>query len=51
MFLGHISNFFKTVKPYLQETAQNFEKNVSQKGLGIAFDKPVKPYHFQKKTS
>jgi hypothetical protein len=51
MFLGHISTFFKTLKPNSQETAQNFEKGVLQKFLRIAFYTyiPVNPYHFLKK--
>jgi len=30
-------HFFETLKPYSQETAQNFEKRVLQKCLRIAF--------------
>ncbi len=51
MFLGHISTFFETFKPYSQETAQNFEKRVLQKGLRIPFYTyiPVNLHHFLKK--
>jgi hypothetical protein len=41
---------FETLKPYSQETAQNFEKHVLQKCLRIAFYTyiPMNLYHFLK---
>ncbi len=44
-------HFFETLKPNFQETAQNFEKHVLQKGLRITFYtyKPVNPFHSLKK--
>ena len=43
--------FFETLKPYLQETAQNFEKLDLQKCLRMAFHTyiPVNLYNFLKK--
>ncbi len=44
-------HFFETLKPYPQETAQNFEKRFLQKGLRIAFYTyiPVNLHHILKK--
>jgi hypothetical protein len=44
-------HFFETLKPDLQETAQNFEKHVLQKCLRITCYtyKPMNPFHFLKK--
>jgi hypothetical protein len=49
--LGNISTFFETLKPYSQETAQNFEKRVLQKCLRIAFYTYITMnlHHFLKK--
>jgi hypothetical protein len=45
------TDFFETLKLYSQETAQNFEKDVLQKCLRIAFYTyiPVNLYNFLKK--
>jgi hypothetical protein len=45
---GHICTFFETLKPNSQETPQNFEIRVFQKGFRTIFYTyiPVNPYHF-----